>query len=217
MLASLLKKNILSIFIFFILFTESSSATLVSKGDYVEDTTTSLNWLKINKTKGKSYNQILQEIAAGGTLEGWRLARESEFMALLISLLGITPEEKMNGDVRYKYFKKLTDLLGTTLESTMGHPDPNIAIGSQSWSLTGLVESNDINDIRLMNISSYKSLGHEAEGFFQNSTGYYSADDTGNFGVFLVKTTPVSEPASLGLMGLGLIGFIIFSRRRPLS
>ena len=217
MLASSLKKNILSIFIFFMLFTENSSATLVSKGDYVEDTATSLDWLKINKTKGKSYNQVLQEIAAGGALEGWRLATESEFMALVVSVIGITPQQKMPGDAKYKKFKELTDLLGTTYETTMSHPDPNIVIGSQSWSLTGLVESNNINNIRLMNISSYKNHGEEGEGHFQNFTGTYSANQTGYFGVFLVRTTPVSEPVSLGLMGLGLIGFTMLSRRRRLS
>ena len=48
---------------------------------------------------------------------------------------------------------------------------------------------------------------------------HYKAMKTADIGAFLVKTSAVatvSEPASLGLFGLGLIGVAAFSRRRRL-
>ena len=72
-----------SLFTFVILITVSSfsSAQLVDKGDYVLDTRTDIEWLKINKTLDISYEKLDDELLARG-YEGFKLATPAQVKSL---------------------------------------------------------------------------------------------------------------------------------------
>ena len=201
MLLSSFKKNILGISIFFALFTANASATIVSKGDYVQDDKSGLDWLSVTKTKGKSYNEILRMIAAGGSLEGWRLAARDEFAAIVFNWFGYTPSY-FNSNSNSSKFKGLIDLLGKTRANFM----------------RGYVLHNTTNGMITV---GHLSANYDGSGtYVKNSEWKYANTRYYDIGALLVRTSAVStvsEPASLGLIGLGLIGIAAFSRRRRLS
>ena len=52
-------------------------------GIYTRDLITGLEWLDVTETTGSSYNDIEDQLQAGGAFEGWRYADYSEFEALV--------------------------------------------------------------------------------------------------------------------------------------
>jgi len=68
----------------------TSSATLVSENSpfgtdtSTLDTQTGLHWLDLTLSTGLSHTEILQQIASGGTFEGYRLATEAEVSAFFV-------------------------------------------------------------------------------------------------------------------------------------
>ncbi len=211
MFLSSFKKNILGIFIFFTLSTTNSFATIVSQGDYMQDDESSLDWLKVTKTKGKSYNEILYMLATGGSLEGWRLATRSEFATLVSNWLGFTPPSSYNANSNLAALGGLINLLGKT--GTEFAPLGGSVAGDM---MRGYVHDNG-GFVRAVHIAAYANSGkyYEKTEWKNSNTRFFT------IGALLVKdsvvTTAVSEPASLGLIGLGLIGIAAFSRRRRLS
>ena len=67
-----------------------ATATLVSENSpfgadtQTLDTQTGLHWLDLTLSAGLSHTEILQEIASGGTFEGYRLATEAEVTAFFV-------------------------------------------------------------------------------------------------------------------------------------
>ena len=68
----------------------NARATLVSESSpfgadtSTLDTQTGLHWLDLTLSTGFSHTQILQEIAPGGTFDGYRLATEAEISAFFV-------------------------------------------------------------------------------------------------------------------------------------
>ena len=58
-----------------------SSAQLVNKGDYILDTRTNIEWLKVNKTLDISYENLDEELLARG-YEGFKLATPEQITSL---------------------------------------------------------------------------------------------------------------------------------------
>ena len=236
MVLSLFKKNILGIFIFFALFTANASAAIVSKGDYMQDDKTSLDWLKVTKTQAQSYNEILKKLAVGGDLNGWPFATQAELVAAPVN----GEHVKNSGIGNNEILKKLA--VGGDLN---GWP-----FATQAELVAAPVNGEHVKNSGIGNLmnytrgtqSGYKYIyGYVAEDcktpyVYMMRLGVNPNNGKGSFekkfkhrtkiiksigvGAFLERTsavTTVSEPASRGLFGLGLIGIAAFSRRCRLS
>lgn len=86
----------------------TSAHAALQKGDWLVagdqkvaiDTDTGLEWLTLNNTKGKSINDVVAQLEAGGAYEGWRLPTESEVFTLTQKLYGYTVGQN-NQDTSY--------------------------------------------------------------------------------------------------------------------
>jgi hypothetical protein len=76
----------------------TSAHAALQKGDWLAtgdkkvaiDTDTGLEWLTLDNTKGKSINDVISQLGAGGAYAGWRLPTESEVFALTNKMYGST-------------------------------------------------------------------------------------------------------------------------------
>jgi len=60
-----------------------------------------LNWLNLNETRGRSYNDISSKFGAGEEFDGWRYANDIEFLSLISNWVGapVHSDAQHNEDV----------------------------------------------------------------------------------------------------------------------
>ena len=81
-----LEKNVAAI-VCCLALANTAQASLIDRGDFSTDTTSGLDWLKLDKLNGFSYYEVATG-ALGYTLNGWRFAKESEVRSLFESNIG---------------------------------------------------------------------------------------------------------------------------------
>lgn len=187
----------------------AASAALIDKSTYTLDTTTSLEWLDINKTSGLSYNQILAD-AGGWTSAGWRYASTGEVRSLLSTYVSsaeglFQPSAGLNGIEFFKLFS------ATWTTKTISNTDLSRIYALYDDSSTAGFYMVGRADLQL----------HELTPGTPESSGWQMSDNfevphSGNvsMGSFLVRTAaatyavPEPETYTMLLAGLGLLGTI---------
>lgn len=214
---------------------ELVEADYLSYGDglVTVDTETGLEWLDLTQTYNRAYVDTLEDIKAGGHLEGWRFATEQEVFTLLENTMGITagarykPAAYANeGSERYNEAIEFMTMFGESGINGLGLP-----------SSYGQYYSDSSNSIRMAGVR----LEHGNVALYRSYLGTFEEDGGVNAGgarsQFLVSTGgltyssltnsninspeywanggqlyPVSAPALLSLFAFG--GLVAARRQR---
>jgi hypothetical protein len=214
----------------------NAQAALIDFDTYFTDSESGLSWLDVTATVNRSFNDISNQLLAGGEFEGWRYATGSEFNSLLSNWTGIAPvlagRTVTTGTI--PSVDGLVTMLGSSLDSRW------VASFGQTWdSQNGYSEGDGIDftlgilaDIFNTNSSQRKVAAiwdNERNGsaldFYNTEHRQLAITDAGSdIGSFLVRSftsnnsgngpaTSVSEPNTIMLFSLGLVG-IFLSRRK---
>lgn len=182
------------------------------------DTTTGLDWLDLTATNGMSYDQVLSELATGGTLEGWRYASHDEALLLWEHIAGISTPLYGSVDVNSTPYSGLVNgalLLGNTYaEAFPGSADYGVlGVTATIWNSNSFSYPADwfreyVGFRHFTNDSSafaYFEAGHDGLG---RQTG------AAHFGHYLVQASPVPVPAAFWLFGTSLLCLGGLGRKR---
>ncbi len=184
----------------------SAQASLVDNGSFTTDTVSELDWLDISETTGMSWSD------APGNNSGWRHATNDDVEDLFARAF----------DGYYD-----TNPEGTSYSSQGAYADQDDDIAA----------FNDLFGFSFMNpgvnqssFGSYKdenrrvTLMGSYENFYQNHFNYviglewdgeYSENDSGLYGVFLVRTSVIPIPPAFLLFGSALAGLGWLRRHAP--
>ena len=216
-------KGIITLLIYFLLFSSVSHATIISGESYTEGGKSvalqGLECLSIDTTAGYSRTDI--ENGYGGLIDdGWRYANRLETATLLNSLWGGTYSggHRSNGDGADWFFRHLGHgplWNGMTELRSFFYGSEDECSSDQSLSCRGFYGV------------AYSNVGYPPTGWFyleygldatMINPGTVNTDlNDRNYGSLLVRgdatPVPVSEPGTIGLLGAGLLG-LKFTRRR---
>lgn len=211
------------------LFAGAAHSALVDGGDFSTDTANGLDWLKLSKVNGYSYNQVASG-ALGYTTTGWRFATGQELVNLFETNIGIRNGlyggnfASPNASAA-EYFANTEDLV---LKLGM-----NIAFSDDRavYNLLGYPNLHQISVQGFFNEGALPGLG-EATAVFTGDfyakdapfgrwlvwSAEYSPDYQGpNISSFLVrdavKPASIPEPSGIALLGLGLFGLALARRK----
>ena len=195
-----------------VVFSVHSHAEIIDLGHLTQDTNTGLYWFDLDRTKGRSYNDILSNMGEGQVFEGYRYATADEAQTLWINL-GLTDGTNSNvslGDTaQYNNFLNAVDLLGDTFSHRPGD--------------TGIMAITSTFEWQHSSGSPYhvvKSMYHlSGNTYVTGNTGSTSIDiKTDYLSSYLVSNTysaaPVPVPASAWLFGSAIVGLAGFKRKR---
>jgi hypothetical protein len=184
----------------------SASASLISSdyegaglGGATLDTNSGLEWLSLSYTDGKSFNQSLEMIANGGSLEGWRLPTYQEYLDLIV--VNMEVEESA---VESRYFNitadnniKWVDAFGMT------HDDRSAGYFTRTdglISISGGYKSNSF--FGTVHGSYSKSVAYAHYGTYLVSDGDLTYSSINSPGFNNNGAVNVAEPTSIALLGL---------------
>ena len=163
------------------------------------DTTTGLQWLDLTASSGQSVNEVLAQLGAGGTYDGFQYASENE-VRTLFSNAGIPDLSGEWNSLNYQPVLDLQTLIGVT-RSSFGE---SFGATSDQGSSSLLVRA-----IGLQEQSNPLSSVFEQGRVFTTTVDY---DRTAFLGHWLIKPVPI--PSAVWLFGSGLIGLIGLARRK---
>jgi len=187
----------------------SVHATLIDNDGFMHDSVSGLDWRDIDETIGISINDINNEFHQGGHLFGWRFATNLEVSALMLNAEtpnSIGPWERdtitLNVDISEKSAAdEIGGILGWTGDGSQGsYIKANMVTDSAQnpWLTTYLADLSSGDTMNLV---------HTPANIFDE------LDDVGSLLVRSTLSASVPEPATISLLGFGLIA-LGFMRRK---
>ena len=196
-----------------LLFSANVNATLIDHGDYVQDTASGLEWLKLDATIGLSSTQVIDEFGAGGAFEGWQYATGVQWEHLLF---GQGFGAATNCDAGNFCGQVMTDsgdtadalmqLIGYVPDSGSYYPYHN------SLGMLADIDADSGKHWITQLFTDDLFIGPYPVNTAWATTFATTEDEWLHEGSWLVRSTQVPEPSALSLFVLGLAG--LWSVRR---
>ena len=203
-------KKLLCIVAFFV--STSANAILIDHGDYVEDTASGLDWLKLESTMGLTSSEVKGQLSSGKTFDGWQYATGIEWEHLLFGQ-GFVAGPCANGgnfcgrltttsgDASGGAARRLMRLFGTIPLESSYYPYA-ISLGM----LADIdVDSGEHWVTQLFTDDYGDDDTGWAETFFSTETWQY-VEGSPVAGSWLIRSSRIPEPAILSLFILGFAG-----------
>ncbi|OUS04751.1 hypothetical protein A9Q81_05625 [Gammaproteobacteria bacterium 42_54_T18] len=196
----------------------NANATLINNGSYITDTSSGLDWLKLDSTYGKTFNEIIAATTSGSWLEGWEYATSTQWEGML-SNQGISSNSTCSNGTAYCGLvdgissSNMLNLI-TLFGDAQSLPNPIDPYPEAVGMLADINQSNTKQQIALFLYDTTTDQEPGDPDWVYANTFAGSSTGAPYIGSWLVRATAVPEPSTLVLM---ILGFGALSLRKKKS